>query len=88
MLKLLAAANNSLPGWDIGFFIVCGVAVALIVGIYFLIPVINKKQYQEQRDNLKKREIAFKANQGIVTDEEQPANEEPQDSVQNEDGAK
>ena len=88
MLRLLAAANNGLPGWDIGFFIVCGVIVALIVGIYFLIPVINKKQYQEQRDNLKKREIAFKANQGIVMDEDQVANEADQAPVQDEEGAK
>ena len=79
MLTLLAAANsNDLKAWDIGFFIACGVIVALIVAIYFLIPVLNKKQYQEQRDNLKKREIAFKTNQGIALDEQQPeASAEP-----------
>ena len=69
MLRLLAAATYPLKGWDIGFFVACGVIVALIVAIYFLIPVINKKQYQEQRDNLKKREVAFKANQGVATEE-------------------
>ena len=88
MLRLLAAANNGLKGWDIGFFVACGVIVALIVGIYFLIPLINKKQYQEQRDNLKKREVAFKANLGIATDE-QPVDEAAQDvSPADEDGAK
>lgn len=69
MLGLLAAAKIIISGWDIGFFIACGVIIALIVAIYFLIPVFNKKQYQEQRDNLKKREIAFKANQGIAVEE-------------------
>ncbi len=64
MLGLLAAAaKTSLKPWDIGFFIACGVIVVLIVAVYFLIPVFNKKQYQEQRDNLHKREKAFRANQ-------------------------
>lgn len=60
MLRLLAL--NSLRDVDIIFFSVIGGLVALVVVIYFLIPVFNKKQYQEQRDNLKKREVAFKAN--------------------------
>ena len=60
MLRLLAL--NSLSSTDIWFFVLCGVVIALIVGVYFLIPVLNKKQYQEQRDNLRKREAAFKAN--------------------------
>ena len=61
MLKLLAELN-SLQSIDIVFFVLIAVIVALCVGIYFLIPVINKKQYQEMRDNLSKREVAFKAN--------------------------
>ena len=61
MLKLLAELNT-LGSVDIGFFVACGVIIALCVAVYFLIPVFNKKQYQEQRDNLKKREVAFKAN--------------------------
>ena len=65
MLRLLAELNQLGPV-DIGFFVACAVIIVAIVAIYFLIPVINKKQYQEQRDNLKKREIAFKANQGIA----------------------
>ena len=35
---------------------------AICVGVYFLIPVLNKKQYREQRENLKKREAAFQSN--------------------------
>lgn len=53
---------NNLKPVDIVFFIVCIAIVAIGVGIYFLIPVFNKKQYQEQRDNLRKREEAFKSN--------------------------
>ncbi|MCM1395828.1 MAG: hypothetical protein NC132_06980, partial [Corallococcus sp.] len=53
---------NNLGGVDIAFFIICAVIVVAIVGIYFLIPVFNKKQYQEQRENLRKREEAFKSN--------------------------
>ena len=69
MLGFLAAFK--MPAWDVGFFVACGVIIGLIVGIYFLIPVFNKKQYQEQRDNLKKREAAFKANQSVVAEEEE-----------------
>ena len=70
MLRLLAL--NSLGAWDVGFFVACGLIVVAIVAVYFLIPVFNKKQYQEQRDNLKKREVAFKANMK-VDDAEAPA---------------
>ena len=55
-------ALNSLKQVDIIFFIVLGAIIALCVIVYFLIPVFNKKQYREQRDNLKKREVAFKSN--------------------------
>lgn len=54
---------NKLGSVDIGFFVACAVIIVLIVAVYFLIPVFNKKQYQEQRDNLKKREDAFRSNQ-------------------------
>ncbi len=60
MLGLLAL--NTLSSTDTVFFIVLAVIVALVVAVYFLIPVFNKKQYKEQRENLKKREIAFKSN--------------------------
>ncbi len=53
---------NELRPVDTIFFIVCAVLVLVAVGIYYLIPIINKKQYQEQRENLKKREEAFKSN--------------------------
>ena len=62
MLRLLAVEWNSPNPVDIVFFVILGVIIAICIGIYFLIPVINKKHYEEQRENLKKREVAFKAN--------------------------
>lgn len=62
MLSLQALNAFALSMTDIIFFIVLGVLVVLCVAFYFLIPVINKKQYQEQRETLKKREAAFKSN--------------------------
>lgn len=53
---------NGISGVDTVFFIVCAVLIALIIGIYFLIPVFNKKLYRDQRENLHKREAAFKSN--------------------------
>ena len=76
MLRLLAI--NALNPVDIGFFVACGVIIAICVAIYFLIPVFNKKQYQEQRENLKKREEAFRANakpSSVAVAEEAPAEE-------------
>ena len=73
MLGLLAELNLLGPV-DIGFFVACAVIIAIIVAIYFLIPVFNKKQYQEQRENLKKREVAFKTN--LKTDETKDASEQ------------
>ncbi len=61
MLRSLLALNP-LSSTDIIFFVVLGVLVVLCIVAYFLIPVINKKQYQEMRDNLKKREAAFQSN--------------------------
>ncbi|MCR5422596.1 MAG: hypothetical protein K6E74_03060 [Bacilli bacterium] len=52
----------SLGKVDIIFFIVIAVVILLCVGFYFLIPVLNRKQYQEMRENLAKREAAFKSN--------------------------
>ncbi len=60
MFDLLAL--NKLGSADIVFFIVLAAIIVLCIGVYFLIPVINKKQYKELRDNLKKRELAFKSN--------------------------
>ncbi len=61
MLGLLAKLNP-LKDIDKVFFIVIAVIVAVAVAIYFLIPVFNKKQYQERRDNLRMREEKLKAN--------------------------
>ena len=88
MLSLLALKLNPISATDLWFFILCGVIVAVIIAVYFLIPVFNKKQYQEMRDNLHKREVAFKANIKASSDSvevtaevadsetEQPATEE------------
>ena len=66
MLGLLGL--NDLPGTDIALFIVLALIIGLAVAIYFLIPVFNKKQYREQRENLHKREAAFHANKAQNAD--------------------
>lgn len=68
-LIYLLGALNELKPVDIVFFIVCAALIAAIVGVYFLIPVLNKKQYEEQRENLRKREEAFKVNKKTASDE-------------------
>ncbi len=84
MINLLLKLND-LKTVDVVFFIVCAALIGIAVGVYFLIPVFNKKQYQEQRDNLRKREQAFKSNialhQPDATDENQ---EQPQQEQTNE----
>lgn len=60
MLDILAL--NPLNSTDVIFFIVIAAIVVLAIGFYFLLPVINRKQYKEQRSNLKKREAAFQSN--------------------------
>ncbi len=47
---------------DIIFFVSLVVIAVLCVAIYFLIPVLNKKVYEERRANLKKREETFRKN--------------------------
>ena len=47
---------------DLTFFIVILAIVAACVLVYFLTPVIKRKQYQEARTNLRKREETFRAN--------------------------
>lgn len=71
MLGLLAL--NELPVTDIVLFIVLGVIIIVAIAIYFLIPVFNKKQYQEQRDNLRKREIYFNSNRADLSANTQTA---------------
>ncbi len=51
---------NALGPVDTMFFLVCLGIIVLIVAIYFLIPIFNKSQYEERRENLRKREAAFK----------------------------
>lgn len=51
---------NALGSVDVAFFLVCLGIVIAIVAVYFLIPVFNKSQYEERRNNLRKREAAFK----------------------------
>lgn len=70
----LLGGLNSLGSVDIVFFIICAVLIVAIVGVYFLIPVLNKKQYEEQRENLRKREEAFKVNKKT---EDAPVEEAP-----------
>lgn len=69
---------NKLSNVDKVFFIVCAVIIALIVAVYFLIPVINRKFYNEQRENLRKREASFKTNfrGGANGGEAQPAEDD------------
>ncbi|MDE7295782.1 MAG: hypothetical protein K2N84_00810 [Clostridia bacterium] len=78
-IQNLVCALNQLKRVDKAFFIICAVIIVLIVAVYFLIPVFNKKLYKEQRDNLKKREAAFKSNlQGSQPSEPEEAQEEQQ----------
>ncbi len=46
---------------DIVFFIICAVIIGVAVGLYFLIPVIQHKKYEERRQRLREREEAFYA---------------------------
>ena len=84
----LVCALNSLKDVDIAFFSICAAIIVLIVAVYFLIPVFNKKQYQEQRDNLHKREAAFKSNlqqaQSAEVQAEQEAESEKAESSKDE----
>lgn len=47
---------------DVAFFVIFAVVVALIIGAYFLAPIINRKKYAEQRTNLREREKTFYTN--------------------------
>ena len=46
---------------DLILLIIILAIIARGVVIYFLIPVINRKQYNQMRENLAKREAAFKS---------------------------
>ena len=79
MLSQLLVEFNKLGSVDIIFFVVLAALIGLAIGIYFLIPVFNKKQYREQRENLKKREVAFKTN-AKTSDDSPEATEETVDT--------
>lgn len=68
---------NKIGKIDLIFFLSILAIILVIVGFYFLIPVFNKKQYAEQRENLRKREKSFKAN--LQHKEEPVVIEEPQE---------
>jgi len=77
---------NGLKPVDVGFFIAVAVIIALIVAVYFLIPVFNKKQYREQRENLARRENAFKSNKKTTVGLEVDGTAEVPDAVMEESG--
>lgn len=58
---LLSRTINFYPDWL--FLIIVCVIIAVCVGLYFIMPIINHKKYEQQRAELKKREEIFIANQ-------------------------
>lgn len=52
---------NGLKAGDVFFFVACAVVVAAVVGLYFLIPVLKRKQLEEAREALRTREKLFRA---------------------------
>lgn len=85
-MRSAVCALNKLKDVDIAFFIICAAIVVLIVAVYFLIPVFNKKFYREQRENLHKREAAFKSNlqsaRGAEAESEEGAKQEDADAAE------
>ncbi len=73
---------NKLKSPDIWFFSILIGIVVVCVAIYFLIPIINHKVYEERRENLKKREKTFRANlknlkpENIIVEDNQVENVE------------
>ena len=54
---LLATKLQKLGKVDRRFFLICGIIIAVIVAVYFLIPVFRREQYEIQRNNLREREL-------------------------------
>ena len=69
----------SLGKVDIVFFVAILVIILICVGIYFLIPIINRKQYQQMRENLAKREASFKSNLNVNHAEQQNQEKKPEE---------
>ena len=65
---------------DREFFMFLGIIVGIFLVGYLLMPIIKRKQFQEARENLRKREETFKANikklQGEVSTEAEEENNE------------
>lgn len=80
MIKCLLL--NGLKSVDFGFFIGCAVVIGLIIAVYYLIPVFNKKQYAEQRENLRKREAAFNSNRRTKSVDEENVSSEADSLVE------
>ncbi len=55
----------SLKSSDIIFFIALVIIIALCIGFYFLIPVLNKKNYNQARKDLETRRTAYYNAKGI-----------------------
>lgn len=75
---------NTLKKPDVIFFITCIAIVLVIVAVWFLIPVFNKRQYKDQRDALRKREAAFRSTiQSIKEQNEQVTTDNASVAVSN-----
>lgn len=55
---------NQIGKVDLTFLLIVIGAIVLAVAFYFMIPLFRRKQYKEARENLRKREEAFKASTG------------------------
>ncbi len=88
LINILRASGqlNSLKTGDVIFFVLCGVIILAIVGIYFLIPVIKRKQLEEQRTALREREKAFKAARNKTSDVEVVEEINNEENVESTDG--
>lgn len=75
---------NPLPKVDIWFFAIIAAVIIGLVIYYFLIPVIHRKEYQAQRENLKKREKVFKANLRTDLPKIEPLKEETEEEQKEE----
>ena len=62
---MILKSNFTIKSVDIIFFVILLAIILLCVGIYFLIPVLNKKRYAQARADLERRENAYYANRGI-----------------------
>ena len=75
---------NPLPKVDIWFFAIIAAVIIGLVIYYFLIPVIHRKEYQAQRENLKKREKVYKANLRTDLPKIEPLKEETEEEQKEE----